>query len=218
MNGSRSAMPVSARKHMTACKKLPANRESSCWPPTIMACCATPAISASILRARGFAPSVRSTTCSSSCRLPEWPDARTRAEVKVTLKDINVHTASMSQPNVTLVVPNYNHAHYLPESLGSIAAQTRPPDRVLIIDDCSSDDSIAVISRILAEHPSWQLIRHETNQGVVRGQNEALALAETDWIGYLGADDALHPAYLQKALAAAESSPEAGLICACCEI
>jgi glycosyltransferase involved in cell wall biosynthesis len=136
----------------------------------------------------------------------------------VTLKDINVHTASMSQPNVTLVVPNYNHAHYLPESLGSIAAQTRPPDRVLIIDDCSTDDSIAVISRFLAEHPSWQLIRHETNQGVVRGQNEALALAETDWIGYLGADDALHPAYLQKALAAAESSPEAGLICACCEI
>ena len=124
----------------------------------------------------------------------------------------------MSRPNVTLVVPNYNHAHYLPESLGSIAAQTRPPDRVLIIDDCSTDDSIAVISRLLAEHANWQLIRHETNQGVVRGQNEALALADTDWIGYLGADDALHPTYLEKALTVAESNPEAGLICACCEI
>jgi glycosyltransferase involved in cell wall biosynthesis len=131
---------------------------------------------------------------------------------------MNTTTASPSRPNVTLVVPNYNHAHYLPESLGSIAAQTRTPDRVLIIDDCSTDNSIAVISRFLADHPNWQLIRHETNQGVVRGQNEALALAETGWIGYLGADDALHPTYLEKALVAAENAPEAGLICACCEI
>jgi GT2 family glycosyltransferase len=131
---------------------------------------------------------------------------------------MNVRSASPGRPNVTLVVPNYNHAHYLPESLGSIAAQTRSPDRVLIIDDCSTDDSVAVISRFLADHPNWQLIRHETNQGVVRGQNEALALAETGWIGFLGADDALHPTYLEKALAAAEAAPEAGLICACCEI
>jgi glycosyltransferase involved in cell wall biosynthesis len=131
---------------------------------------------------------------------------------------MNERTASPSRPNVTLVVPNYNHAHYLPESLGSIASQTRAPDRVFIIDDCSTDDSIAVISRFLTDHPNWQLIRHETNQGVVRGQNEALALAETGWIGFLGADDALHPSYLEKALVAAERGPEAGLICACCEI
>jgi glycosyltransferase involved in cell wall biosynthesis len=75
-----------------------------------------------------------------------------------------------------------------------------------------------VISQFLAAHPTWELIRHETNQGVVRGQNEALALAETDWIGYLGADDALHPTYLEKALAAAARCPDAGLVCACCEI
>jgi glycosyltransferase involved in cell wall biosynthesis len=124
----------------------------------------------------------------------------------------------MSQPNVTIVVPNYNHAHFLPESLGSLAAQTRAPDRVLIIDDCSTDDSIAVISRFLTEHPNWELIRHESNQGVVRGQNEALELADTDWIGYLGADDALHPTYVEKALAVAESHREVGLICGCCEI
>src|SRR3954469_20495256 len=99
-------------------------------------------------------------------------------------------TASAASPTVTLVVPNFNHAHYLLESLGSIAGQTRPPDRVIIIDDCSTDDSGAVVSRLLADRPSWRLIRHETNQGVVRGQNEALALADTEWIDFLGADDA----------------------------
>jgi GT2 family glycosyltransferase len=120
--------------------------------------------------------------------------------------------------DVTLVVPNYNHAHYLAESLGSIAAQTRAPDRVLIIDDASTDDSIAVISRFIADHPSWELVHHSSNQGVVRGQNEAIAAVETEWIGFLGADDALHPTYLEKALAQAASHPDAGLICACCEI
>ncbi|GLH77364.1 hypothetical protein SSBR45G_22720 [Bradyrhizobium sp. SSBR45G] len=127
-------------------------------------------------------------------------------------------TASPAAPTVTLVVPNFNHAHYLPESLGSIVNQTRAPDRVIIIDDCSTDDSIAVISRFLADRPSWQLVRHETNQGVVRGQNEALAAADTEWIGFLGADDALHPTYLEKAMAQAANHPEAGLIFACCEI
>jgi len=126
--------------------------------------------------------------------------------------------ASPGSPTVTLVVPNFNHAHYLPESLGSIVNQTRAPDRVIIIDDCSTDDSIEVISRFLADRPSWRLIRHDTNQGVVRGQNEALAVADTDWIGFLGADDALHPRYLEQAMAKAQSCPEAGLIFACCEI
>jgi GT2 family glycosyltransferase len=131
---------------------------------------------------------------------------------------MNVRTASPPRPSVTLVVPNYNHAHYLPESLGSIAAQTRAPDRVLIIDDASTDDSAAVIARFLADNPNWQSICHKTNRGVVRGQNEAVAVADTDWIGFLGADDTLHPSYLDKALASAARYPDAGLICACCEI
>ena len=127
-------------------------------------------------------------------------------------------TISPTQPTVTLVVPNYNHARYLAESLGSIAAQTRAPDRVLIIDDASTDDSIAVIERFLADHPGWELIRHTTNQGVVRGQNEAIAATDSEWIGFLGADDALHPTYIEKSLAQAAQFPDAGLICACCEI
>jgi glycosyltransferase involved in cell wall biosynthesis len=126
--------------------------------------------------------------------------------------------ASTARPRVTLVVPNYNHARYLPESLGSIAAQTRAPDRVLIIDDASTDDSVAVIARFVADHPGWELVRHDKNRGVVAGQNEAIAMVDTDWIGFLGADDALHPNYLEHTLAQAADFPAAGLICACTEI
>ena len=131
---------------------------------------------------------------------------------------MDMQTPSAARPGITLVVPNYNHARYLPESLGSIAAQTHPPDQVLIIDDASTDDSLAVIARFIAENPTWKLIRHDTNQGVVPGQNEAIRTVDTEWIGFLGADDALHPAYLERAAAQAAQFPDAGLICACCEI
>jgi glycosyltransferase involved in cell wall biosynthesis len=126
--------------------------------------------------------------------------------------------ASTDRSRVTIVVPNYNHAHYLPESLGSIAAQTRAPDHVLIIDDASTDGSLTVISNFVANNPGWELIRHEKNKGVVAGQNEAIARIDTDWIGFLGADDALHPRYLERTLARAAYFPDAGLVCACTEI
>jgi len=131
---------------------------------------------------------------------------------------MNEQNSFNPRPSVTIVVPNYNHARYLPESLGSIAAQTCAPDRVLIIDDASTDDSLAVISRFIADHPTWELIGHDKNQGVVRGQNEAIHAVDTDWIGFLGADDALHPTYLDKTLAQAARFPDVGLICACSEI
>ena len=131
---------------------------------------------------------------------------------------MDLRSQSPTLPRVTVVVPNYNHARYLAESLGSIEAQTRAPDRVIIIDDASTDDSISVISRFTAKHPTWELIRHESNRGVTRRQNEALATVETEWIGFLGADDVLHPEYLKKAMNEAATYPDVGLICACCEI
>jgi glycosyltransferase involved in cell wall biosynthesis len=127
-------------------------------------------------------------------------------------------TALTSFPRVTIVVPNFNHARYLPESLGSIAAQTRAPDRVLIIDDASTDESLSVISRLAAGRRGWELIQHHENKGVVAGQNEALRQTDTDWIGFLGADDALHPTYIEKSLTEAAGFPYAGFICGCTEL
>lgn len=119
---------------------------------------------------------------------------------------------------MTLVVPNYNHAQYLPESLGCIAAQTNAPDRVLIIDDASTDDSLTVISHFISEHPGWELIRRDKNKGVVPGLNEAIHTVDTEWIGFLAADDVLSPTYLETCLSQAARFPEAGLICGCAEL
>jgi GT2 family glycosyltransferase len=124
---------------------------------------------------------------------------------------------SPMRPSVTVVVPNYNHAAYLDQCLDSIGAQSRQPDRVIIVDDASTDDSLRVIDRFIRQNPTWQLIRNDVNSGVVYGQNVALAATDTGWISYLGADDVLHPRYIEQVVALAESSPSAGLICACAE-
>jgi glycosyltransferase involved in cell wall biosynthesis len=120
--------------------------------------------------------------------------------------------------SVAIVVPNYNHAAYLPHSLASIAAQTRPPDHVLIIDDASTDNSLEVIGRFISQHPNWRLIKHTERLGVFAGQNEALNYLKTDWISFLGADDLLHPTYIEKGLRGAVGQTTPNLICGCVKI
>lgn len=120
--------------------------------------------------------------------------------------------------SVAIVVPNYNHAAYLKQSLGSIEAQTCPPDQVLIIDDASTDNSMAVISDFSARHPSWQVIKHKSRLGVLAAANEAVRQLETDWISYLGADDFLSSTYIEKAMACAREMPTPNMVCGCLEV
>jgi glycosyltransferase involved in cell wall biosynthesis len=126
-------------------------------------------------------------------------------------------TFDSTNSSITVVVPNYNHAKYLEQSLSSIAAQTRQPDQVIIIDDASTDNSVEIIERFLVRYPDWQLIRNETNRGVIFGLNLGLNMTTAGWVTFLAADDALHPDYLDKMLAAAVADPTCGLICACVE-
>ena len=121
-------------------------------------------------------------------------------------------------PSIAIVVPNYNHASFLSESLTSIASQTTAPDEVLIIDDASTDDSVRVITEFIASHPTWKLIRHDERLGVNVTQNEGIHQVQSDWILFLGADDELHPTYLAKVVDQLSRGPDAGLVCACVEL
>jgi len=129
----------------------------------------------------------------------------------------NENEGRRSGARVAVVVPNYNHGHFIGEALRSVAAQTCAPDLVVIIDDASTDNSIAIISSFIDSHPAWRLIRHSVRQGVVFGQNEALQKLDVDWLTFLGADDILHESYIERACEQIELAPDAGVICGCCE-
>ena len=72
---------------------------------------------------------------------------------------------------LSIVIPNYNHARFLGESLGSVRAQRRPPDEVIVIDDASEDDSLAVIESESAGLPGFRLVRHDERRGVIVAMN-----------------------------------------------
>jgi glycosyltransferase involved in cell wall biosynthesis/SAM-dependent methyltransferase len=109
----------------------------------------------------------------------------------------------LPQPKVTAVVPNYNYAHLLAERLRSIDEQTVPVFELIVLDDCSSDDSLSVLSHI---RPSLSteltLVENSRNSGsVFRQWLQGASLAEGDFIWIAEADDSCEKSFLQCALA-----------------
>lgn len=121
----------------------------------------------------------------------------------------------MPSPTIAVVVPNRNHAEFLPDSIRSIIGQTRPPDEVIIIDDASEDNSLSIIEHLSAGRPSWRIVRRERREGVVSALNHGLRLAESDFVVFLGADDGLANAYLETVERVLSRHPDAGLVCSC---
>jgi GT2 family glycosyltransferase len=90
------------------------------------------------------------------------------------------------------VIPAYERAALLPRALASVAAQTRPPAELIVVDDGSADDSAAVAERLGA-----RVIRHERNRGVSAARNTALEAARGEWIAFLDTDDEWPPRHLE---------------------
>jgi Glycosyl transferase family 2 len=115
---------------------------------------------------------------------------------------------------LSLVLTNYNHAHYLPEALEALASQTRPADEAIFIDDASADDSVAIIERFLPRFKNAQLVRNPKNRGVVPNMNVGLQMARGTFIHFAASDDRTYPDFFQKGMALLDAHPEAGLFSA----
>lgn len=118
----------------------------------------------------------------------------------------------MSRPTLAVVLPNYNHAQYLPEAIESILAQTRLPDEFLILDDASTDNSVDVIESYARQHSFIQLIRCEENGGVHAAHRRLFEMIQSDYVDPMAADDARYPRCFELAMQMAEQHPEAGTI------
>ena len=100
---------------------------------------------------------------------------------------------------VSAIVPNYNHARFLEARLASIAEQTYPHIEIIILDDASTDDSLAVIERFAATtaHPV-RVVRNGANAGNVFAQwQKGLALATGDLVWICESDDFCDPDFAE---------------------
>jgi len=106
--------------------------------------------------------------------------------------------------DVTVIVPSYNYARFLPEALQSIEAQTFGGNvQVVVVDDCSTDDTQAVLSHF----EGVEVVRHEYNAGLPAALNTGLAHAEGKYVISLDADNLLTPTALQTLYEALEAKP-----------
>jgi glycosyltransferase involved in cell wall biosynthesis len=115
---------------------------------------------------------------------------------------------------LSVVIPNFNHGSFLRASLEAVLAQTRGADEIILIDDASSDDSLAVVSSFLGRHPNLRLVQNARNIGCVRTLNRGLALARGSIIYFGAADDLTYPMLFARATALLEAHPDAALFSA----
>ncbi len=101
---------------------------------------------------------------------------------------------------VTAVVPNYNHARYLAERLDSILAQTYPLIDIIVLDDCSTDDSRHVIEDYVARYPlRIKAVFNEANSGsVFRQWQKGHELATGDLVWFCESDDFCAPNFVER--------------------
>jgi glycosyltransferase involved in cell wall biosynthesis len=106
---------------------------------------------------------------------------------------------------VTVVIPSWNAAGTIAAALASVAAQTRQPDAVIVVDDASIDATRAVVAPWVAALP-LTIIALDTNAGPAAARDRAIRSATTPLIALLDADDAWLPEHLETLLAARATS------------
>lgn len=102
-------------------------------------------------------------------------------------------------------MPSYNTANYIAESVKSVIAQTYTDWELIIVDDCSTDNTDAVVVTFLTD-PRIKYIKNEKNSGAAVSRNRALREAKGKWIAFLDSDDLWLPEKLQKQIAFMEKN------------
>jgi hypothetical protein len=112
---------------------------------------------------------------------------------------------------VSVLLCNYNDARYLPDSLSAICNQTRPPKEVIVLDDGSTDNSLAIIQEFAEQYPFVRVLTNDRNRGLLYSINRSLREATCDFVVWAAADDRLMPLFIERNVHCLECFPEAGV-------
>jgi glycosyltransferase involved in cell wall biosynthesis len=110
--------------------------------------------------------------------------------------------------SIDIAIPCYQYGRYLRRCVESVLRQRIPHVRILIIDNASTDDSVAVARQLAAEDARIDVVARPTNLGPHASFNEGVDWARADYFMVLCADDLLTPGALQRALSIMEQHPD----------
>lgn len=94
-------------------------------------------------------------------------------------------------PMVSLVVPCYNAEKYLPATLDSIRAQTYPHFECILVDDFSTDGTLAIARDISRRDQRFRIYQHRANGGLATSRNSGIRISRGEFVAFLDADDLL---------------------------
>jgi glycosyltransferase involved in cell wall biosynthesis len=97
----------------------------------------------------------------------------------------------MDGPSFSVVIPTYNRAKLLPKTLDTVLAQTYPPKEIIVVDNCSTDDTEAVLAPLIAAG-KVRYIRHDKNYERARSRNTGMEAATGDYVTFLDSDDLMY--------------------------
>ncbi|MGD0340018.1 MAG: glycosyltransferase family 2 protein [Bacteroidota bacterium] len=116
----------------------------------------------------------------------------------------------MSAP-ISVVMPVYNHQNFIGEAIESILAQTFTDFEMIIVDDCSTDDSLTIAVKYQKLDPRVRICRHVQNTGIVGARNTGLKLSTGKYIAWMDSDDISMPDRLEKQFKYMEMHPQVGV-------
>lgn len=106
----------------------------------------------------------------------------------------------MTSPQVSIIMPSYNSAEFIGASIDSILAQSYTLWELLVVDDCSSDDSCEIVERYAQRDSRVRLIRLTENSGAAVSRNRALEQVQGRYIAFCDSDDRWLPEKLERQL------------------
>ena len=119
----------------------------------------------------------------------------------------------MSDPRLSLIIPCYNAADYLPECINSILSQTFDDFELIIINDGSTDNSAALAIEAAHGDKRLKIFDNEENKGVCYSARRGFDLSKGQYISFQTAKDWFYPTFFSESLEILSHHPEAGLCC-----
>jgi glycosyltransferase involved in cell wall biosynthesis len=109
-------------------------------------------------------------------------------------------------PAVSVIIPAYNRADSIRHAIDSVLAQSMDDFELIVVDDCSTDDTVAVVNAM--GDPRIRVLRHDTNRRAAAARNTGIRAALGKWVAFLDSDDAWLPDKLKLQWQSLENGPE----------
>lgn len=123
-----------------------------------------------------------------------------------------------ASPLVSIILPTYNRAQFLPEAMSAIRAQSWTDWELVVVDDGSSDQTRSMVSELTADLPQPAKYIYQENQGAYAARNVGLTHSTGKYIAFYDSDDLWRPNHLQDCVLALEQHPDVDWVYGACRV